>query len=85
MAEIRRESVAQRTFAMRLFIGFAIAATLLALVGLYGVLSLSVNSRTKELAVRKAIGAQRQQIVQLIVGEGSKMVVGGMLLGAPPR
>ena len=82
MAEIRRESVAQRTFAMRLLIGFAIAATLLALVGLYGVLSLSVNSRTKELAVRKAIGAQRHQIVQLIVGEGSKMVVGGMLLGA---
>jgi putative ABC transport system permease protein len=82
MAEIRRESVAQRTFAMRLLIGFAIAATLLALVGLYGVLSLSVNSRTKELAVRKAIGAQRHQIVQLIVGEGSKMVVGGMVLGA---
>ena len=82
MADIRRESVAQRTFAMRLLIGFAIAATLLALVGLYGVLSLSVNSRTKELAVRKAIGAQRHQIVQLIVGEGSKMVVGGMLLGA---
>ena len=82
MAEIRRESVAQRTFAMRLLIGFAIAATLLALVGLYGVLSLSVNSRTKELAVRKAIGAQRHQIVQLIVGEGSKMVAGGMVLGA---
>ena len=82
MAEIRRESVAPRTFAMRLLIGFAVVATLLALVGLYGVLSLSVNSRTKEIAVRKAVGAQRHQIVQLIVGEGSRLVAGGLLLGA---
>ena len=82
MAEIRRESVAPRTFAMRLLIGFAVVATLLALVGLYGVLSLSVNSRTKELAVRKAVGAQRHQIVQLILGEGSRLVAGGLLLGA---
>ncbi len=82
MAEIRRESVASRTFAMRLLIGFAAVATLLALVGLYGVLSLSVNSRTKEIAVRKAVGAQRHQIVQLVLGEGSKLVAGGLLLGA---
>jgi len=81
MSEIRRESVAPRTFAMRLLIGFAVVATLLALVGLYGVLSLSVNSRTKEIAVRKAVGAQRHQIVQLVLGEGSKLVAGGLLLG----
>ena len=82
MAQIRRESVAARTFAMRLLIGFAVVATVLALVGLYGVLSLSVNSRIKEIAVRKAIGAQRHQIVQLILGEGSKLVAVGLLLGA---
>ena len=82
MAEIRRESVAARTFAMRLLIGFALAATLLALVGLYGVLSLSVNARIKEIAVRKAVGAQRHEIVQLIVGEGAKLVAGGLVLGA---
>jgi putative ABC transport system permease protein len=72
MAEIRRESVAPRTFAMRLLIGFAVAATVLAVVGLYGVLSLSVNSRIKEMAVRKAVGAQPGHIVQLVVREGSK-------------
>ena len=55
---------------------------LLAIVGLYGVLSLSVNSRIKEIAVRKAVGAQRHQIVQLVVGEGSKLVGVGLLLGA---
>ena len=82
MAEIRRESVAPRTFAMRLLIGFAAVATLLSLVGLYGVLTLSVNSRTKEIAVRKAVGAQRHQIVQLVLREGSKLVAGGLLIGA---
>jgi putative ABC transport system permease protein len=82
MAEIRRESVASRTFAMRLLIGFAIVATVLALVGLYGVLSLSVNSRIKEIAVRRAVGAQRHQIVQLVVVEGSKLVACGLVFGA---
>jgi putative ABC transport system permease protein len=82
MADVRRGSVAPRTFAMRLLIGFAGVATLLALVGLYGVLSLSVSSRIKEIAVRKAVGAQRHQIVQLVVGEGSKLVAGGVVFGA---
>jgi putative ABC transport system permease protein len=81
MAELRRESVASRTFAMRLLIGFAVAATLLAVVGLYGVLSLSVNSRIKEMAVRKAVGAQSRQIIQLIVVEGSRMVLAGLVIG----
>jgi putative ABC transport system permease protein len=82
MAELRRESVASRTFAMRLLIGFAVVATLLAVVGLYGVLSLSVNSRIKEMAVRKAVGAQSRQIIQLIVVEGSRMVLAGLVIGA---
>jgi putative ABC transport system permease protein len=82
MAEIRRESVASRTFAMRLIVGFAAAATTLALVGLYGVLSLSVSSRIKEIAVRKAVGAQHRQIVQLVLGEGSRLIAGGIFFGA---
>ena len=81
-ADIRRESGAAWTFAMRLLVGFALAATLLALVGLYGVFSLSVSARTKEIAVRKAIGAQRSQVVRLVLGEGSKLVVRGLVFGA---
>jgi putative ABC transport system permease protein len=81
LAEIRQASTASQIFAMRLLAGFAVAATLLALVGLYGVLSLSVGARTKELAVRKAIGAQRGQIVGLILGEGSRLVAVGLVLG----
>jgi putative ABC transport system permease protein len=82
MAEIRRESTAARTFAMRLLTGFAVAATLLALVGLYGVLSLSVGARTKELAVRKAIGAQGRQIVGLVLTEGARLILLGVVLGS---
>jgi putative ABC transport system permease protein len=82
MAEIRRASVAPRTFAMRLLVGFGVVASVLALVGLYGVLSLSVSARTKEIAVRKAVGAQGSQIVRLVVGEGSKLVAGGLAFGA---
>jgi len=81
MADIRKQSVAPRTFAMRLLSGFAIVATLLAIVGLYGALSLSVGSRTKELAVRQAIGARQSQIVQLVLGEGSRLILVGLTLG----
>jgi putative ABC transport system permease protein len=81
MAEIRRQSLATTTFAMRLLTGFAGVATLLAVVGLYGVLSLSVGARMKELAVRKAIGAQRHQIVTLVIGEGSRLIAIGLVLG----
>jgi predicted permease len=81
MAQIRRDSIAPRTFAMQLLIGFAVLATALALVGIYGVLSLSVGSRVKEIAVRKAVGAQRRDILRLILGEGSRMIGVGIVLG----
>jgi putative ABC transport system permease protein len=81
MQEIRRQSVANRIFAMELLMGFAIAATALAVVGLYGVLSLSLNARIKEIAVRKAVGAQAAEIVRLIVAEGSRLVAVGLIAG----
>jgi putative ABC transport system permease protein len=82
MEDIRRDSVASRTFAMRLLLGFALIASALALVGIYGVLSLSVGSRTKEIAVRVAVGAPRMEIFRLILGEGFRLVLLGLLLGA---
>lgn len=82
MAQIRRDSVAPRTFAMQLLVGFSVLAAALAVVGIYGVLSLSVGSRVKEIAVRKAIGAQRHDILRLILTEGSWMIGIGIALGA---
>ena len=81
MAHIRSESLAARTFAMRLLIGFSVVATALALVGIYGVLSLSVGSRLKEIAVRKAIGAQQQDILRSVLGEGGRMILAGVAVG----
>jgi putative ABC transport system permease protein len=81
LAQIRSESLAPRTFAMRLLIGFSVVATALALVGIYGVLSLSVGSRLKEIAVRKAIGAQQQDILRSVLGEGGRMILAGVIVG----
>ncbi len=82
MEDIRRESVAPRTFAMRLMLGFAMVASVLALIGIYGVISLSVGSRTKEIAVRIAIGAPRAEIMRLVLGEGLRLVLFGLVLGS---
>jgi putative ABC transport system permease protein len=81
MAEIRRESTAAQTFALRLLGGFAVVATLLAVVGLYGVLSLSAGARTRELAVRQALGARRDQVMGLVLGEGARLVALGVACG----
>lgn len=82
LAEIRRASVAPYTFAMRLLIGFAVTATVLALVGLYGVVSLSVGSRNRELAVRAAIGATAGEVTSLILRETGRTVLIGVVCGA---
>jgi putative ABC transport system permease protein len=80
--EIRRESVAPAIFAMHLLLGFAAIATMLALVGLYGVVSLAVGSRTRELAVRAAVGATAGEVVSLMLRETGRLVAVGLLCGA---
>jgi predicted permease len=81
MTQIHGESLAPRTFAMRLLIGFSVVATALALVGIYGVLSLSVGTRLKEIAIRKAIGAQQQDILRSVLSEGGRMILAGLVVG----
>jgi putative ABC transport system permease protein len=82
LEQIRDESLASRTFAMHLLTGFSVVGSLLTLVGIYGVLSLSVASRRRELAIRSAVGAQQKDIRKLIFGEGFRLIAGGVLLGA---
>jgi putative ABC transport system permease protein len=79
--DIRGESLASRTFAMRLLVGFAAVASALTLVGIYGVLSLSVAARRKEIAIRAAIGAGRRHISWLVLGEASRLIAGGVASG----
>ena len=81
LEQIRDDSLASRTFAMQLLIGFSVVGSVLTLVGIYGVLSLSVASRRRELAIRSAVGAQQSDIRKLIFGEGFKLIAGGVLFG----
>ncbi len=60
LEQIRSDSVALRAFAMRLLVGFSLVASALALVGIYGVLSLSVGSRKRELALRVKMPPDRK-------------------------
>jgi putative ABC transport system permease protein len=79
--EIRADSVAPRTFAMNLLVGFAAVACLLATVGIYGVLSLAVGSRQTEIAIRMAVGAQRSDVLRLMLGDGVRLAAAGISIG----
>ena len=81
LGQIRDESLASRTFAMHLLTGFAVVGSVLTLVGIYGVLSLSVASRRRELAIRTAVGAQQKHIRNLMFAEGLRLIAGGVLIG----
>ena len=81
LEQIRDDSLASRTFAMHLLTGFSAVGAVLTLVGIYGVLSLSVASRRRELAIRSAVGAQQKDIRKLIFGEGFRLIAGGVLVG----
>jgi putative ABC transport system permease protein len=79
--EIRTDSLASRIFARQLLVGFALIGTMLTVVGVYGVLALSIASRRREIAIRTAIGAHRRDIRNLVVGEGFRLVAGGIVAG----
>jgi putative ABC transport system permease protein len=81
LEQIRGDSLASRSFAMQLLVGFSIVGSVLTLVGIYGVLSLSVASRRREIAIRAAIGAGRRDIRKLVFGEGIRLIAGGLLCG----
>jgi len=82
MAELVNESVASRRFIMLLLAAFAGVALVLALAGVYGVLSYAVSRRTPEIGVRLALGASHHQVLRLIVAQGMRPVVTGLVVGA---
>jgi len=64
-----------------LFVGFAAVALVLGIVGVYGVLSYLVSRRRREMGVRMALGAQRRDVLWLVMKEGAKFAAGGIALG----
>jgi putative ABC transport system permease protein len=81
LEQIRSDSLASRNFAMQLLAGFALVGSVLTLVGIYGVLSLSVASRRREIAIRTAVGAGQRDIRNLVFAEGFRMIGGGVISG----
>jgi ABC-type antimicrobial peptide transport system permease subunit len=66
---------------MILLDAFAVVALLLASVGLFGVISYLVGQRRQELGIRIALGAQRRDVMRLVLNHGMKMALGGVALG----
>jgi predicted permease len=79
--EVVSNSFAARRLSMILLGVFAVLALLLACVGIYGVISYLVGQRTHEIGVRVALGAQRADVLRLIIGNGAKMTLIGVAIG----
>jgi len=75
------EATSGRRFQTLLVSVFADAALFLALVGLYALLASSVQERTAELGIRMALGAQRADLLSLVLGDGMKLVLSGLTIG----
>jgi ABC-type antimicrobial peptide transport system permease subunit len=73
--------LADRRFLLLLVGTFAATALVLVSVGLYGVIAFFVTRRTQEIGIRMAIGAQRGTILLLVVGEGLRLAVFGVVIG----
>ena len=83
MDEIIEASMSSRRLVLNLFLGFAGLALVLAALGLYGVLAYSVTRRTREIGLRMAVGAQRLDIVKLVLRQEIPLVLLAIAFGVP--
>ncbi|MGC2400944.1 MAG: ABC transporter permease [Acidobacteriaceae bacterium] len=81
MEEVRDLILSNDRFTLTLFVSFAVVALLLAGLGVYGVMSFSVAQRSHEIALRMALGADRNGVVALVVREGLALACIGLVLG----
>ena len=81
MEKVIADTVARQSFNMLLLSIFAAVALVLAAIGIYGLMSYSVEQRTQELGIRMALGADRGNMLRLVLTQGMKLTVSGVVLG----
>ncbi|MGO8818278.1 MAG: ABC transporter permease [Terriglobia bacterium] len=81
MDEVISDSLAARRFSMELLGVFAALALVMSCVGIYGVISYIAGQRTHEIGIRMALGAERGDVLRMVVGEGAKMALVGVAIG----
>jgi putative ABC transport system permease protein len=81
MKEIRDNNIAPERLNLGLLAGFATIALILAMIGLYGLLAFTVTQRQREIGVRMALGAQRFDVLNLVVGQGMRLILAGVAIG----
>ena len=81
MEDLVEEQVGQRRLLVVLLGSFAGVALLLAVIGIYGVIAYSVAQRTREMGIRRALGAQQGDILRLVVAQGFRLALAGVAIG----
>ena len=81
MEEVVDATIARPRVIAVLLTAFAVIALLLAGVGVYGVMAYSVTERTHEIGVRMALGATRESVMSMVVGQAARLVLAGIAIG----